>query len=73
MGKEKIMSTKKQSLKESFVFIVWSYLIGLMSQLFIFPLVGVNISFMDNIGIAIYFTVVNFSLNYLVKRYYSKG
>jgi hypothetical protein len=66
------MQTKKDSFKESLFFITVSYFTGLMSQLFIFPLIGINISFLDNVGISIYFTIVNFSINFMVRRYYNR-
>jgi len=66
------MQTKKQSLLESAANIAIGYSIALVSQLVIFPLVGVQATLGQNIKIGILFTVVSFVRSYLIRRYFNK-
>jgi hypothetical protein len=66
------MQTKKQSLYESAVNIAIGYSIAIISQVIIFPIVGVEATFSQNIKIGILFTLVSFVRSYLIRRYFNK-
>lgn len=66
------MQTKKQSLIESFINVLIGYLTALLSQLIIFPLFDINVTFQDNLLIGLYFTIISLLRSYLVRRYFNK-
>ena len=66
------MQTKKQSLIESLTNILIGYLTALLSQLLIFPLFNIYVTFQDNLLIGLYFTIISLIRSYLVRRYFNK-
>ena len=66
------MQTKYQSLIESLTNILIGYLTALLSQVLIFPLFDIDVSFQDNLLIGLYFTVISLIRSYLVRRYFNK-
>ena len=66
------MQTKYQSLIESFINILIGYLTALLSQLLIFPLFNIYVTFQDNLLIGLYFTIISLIRSYLVRRYFNK-
>ena len=65
------MQTKLQSLTESITNILIGYFTALISQLLIFPLFGINVTFSDNLLIGAYFTVISLIRSYAVRRWYN--
>ena len=66
------MQTKYQSLIESLTNILVGYLTALLSQVLIFPLFDIDVSFQDNLLIGLYFTIISLLRSYLVRRYFNK-
>ena len=66
------MQTRLQSAKESAVNIAIGYTVAFLSQLLVFPLVGVEASYSQNFMIGFYFTLISFIRSYLVRRYFNK-
>ena len=66
------MQTKYQSLVESLINILIGYLTALLSQVLIFPLFDIDVSFQDNLLIGLYFTIISLLRSYLVRRYFNK-
>ncbi len=66
------MQTKYQSLIESLTNILIGYLTALLSQVLIFPLFDIDVSFQDNLLIGLYFTVISLLRSYLVRRCFNK-
>jgi hypothetical protein len=66
------MQTKYQSLIESLTNILIGYLTALLSQVLIFPLFNIYVTFQDNILIGLYFTIISLIRSYLVRRYFNK-
>ena len=66
------MQTKYQSLIESFTNILIGYLTALLSQVLIFPLFDIYVSFQDNLLIGLYFTIISLIRSYFVRRYFNK-
>jgi hypothetical protein len=67
------MQSKKQSLKESAVNVAIGYIVALASQLVVFPLVGVQSTFNQNLKIGLYFTVISLVRSYIIRRYFNKS
>ena len=65
------MQTKYQSLIESLINILIGYLTALLSQLLIFPLFDIYVTFQDNLLIGLYFTIISLIRSYLVRRYFN--
>lgn len=65
------MQTKKQSLSESITNIIIGYIVALISQLIVFPVVGVESTFSQNIKISLYFTVISLVRSYVIRRYFN--
>jgi len=66
------MQTKRQSLTESIVNTVIGYLVALISQLIVFPIVGVYVTFGQNLKIGLYFTIISLARSYLIRRYFNR-
>ena len=66
------MQTKYQSLIESLINILIGYLTALLSQVLIFPLFDIYVTFQDNLLIGLYFTIISLIRSYLVRRYFNK-
>ena len=66
------MQTKYQSLIESLTNILIGYLTALLSQVLIFPLFDIDVTFQDNLLIGLYFTIISLVRSYLVRRYFNK-
>lgn len=66
------MQSKLQSLWESFINILIGYLVALASQLLVFPLFDINVSFTDNLLIGLYFTIISLARSYTIRRYFNK-
>ena len=65
------MQTRTQSFKESVVNIVIGYVIAFISQIVIFPIVGVKVSLSQNLEIGLYFTAVSLIRSYMIRRYFN--
>jgi len=65
------MQSRKHSLIESTVNIVVGYSISVVSQIFIFPLFGINISILTNMHMGLYFTVVSLCRSYIIRRWFN--
>ena len=66
------MQTKYQSLIESITNILIGYLTALLSQVLIFPIFDIDVTFQDNLLIGLYFTIISLLRSYLVRRYFNK-
>ncbi len=67
------MQSKKQSFKESVVNVAVGYAVALISQLIVFPIVGVRSTLTQNIKISLYFTIISLIRSYLIRRYFNKS
>ena len=66
------MQTKRESFIESVVNILIGYVVALSSQLLVFPLFDINVTFIDNLMIGLYFTIISLIRSYVVRRFYNK-
>ena len=65
------MQSKLQSLIESLTNILIGYLTALLSQVLIFPIFDIYVSFQDNLLIGLYFTIISLIRSYLIRRYFN--
>ncbi len=56
------------SLFESITNIVVGYAVAVMAQVLIFPVFGIYVSVLDNLGIAAFFTAVSLIRSYVIRR-----
>ena len=64
--------TKKQSLTETVISTFIGLAVSLITQIVVFPLYGMQVSFNQNIQITIIFTFVSIARGYFVRRYFNK-
>ena len=65
------MQTKFESFIESCTNTVIGYIIAIISQMIIFPLVGIETSLKQNMLIALYFTLISIVRTFLIRRYFN--
>jgi hypothetical protein len=66
-----IMQTRKQSLIEAWTNVAIGWLVGLGTQIIVFPLYGMKVKLIDNMQITIIFTIVSLIRSYLLRRFYN--
>lgn len=66
------MQSKKLSLIESVVNVISSFIIGVLTQIVIFPLYGFKASVMANISITLIFSLTGFIRSYTVRRIFNR-
>lgn len=64
--------TKSMSLVESITNVSIGFVVALATQLIVFPIFGLEVSMIDNLGIAVIFTVVSIVRSYLIRRLFNK-
>jgi len=65
--------TKLESLLESIVNILIGYFVALLSQLIIFPLVGIDVPLSTNLIIGFWFTAISLARSYVIRRWFNAG
>lgn len=65
------MQSRLSSFIESLTNVAIGYFVALASQLVIFPLVGVEASFSQNLLIGAFFTVVSIVRSYIIRRWFN--
>ncbi len=63
--------TRLGSLIEAFANIVIGFGVALLSQLAVFPLFGIHISFSANLGIGAWFTAISLVRSYVIRRWFN--
>lgn len=66
------MQTKTQSLIESVTNVAIGYFVALLSQLLVFPMFDIHVSFGDNIAIGLWFTAISVVRSYVVRRWFNR-
>jgi hypothetical protein len=66
------LQTRRDSLIESLVNVGVGYVVAVISQIIIFPIVGVNATFSQNITIGIYFTIISLLRSYCIRRFFNQ-
>lgn len=65
--------SKKQSLTETVISTFIGLAVSLITQIVVFPLYGMEVSFNQNIQITIIFTFVSIARGYFVRRYFNNA
>ena len=65
--------TKLESLLESIVNILIGYFVALVSQIVVFPLVGIEVPISTNLIIGFWFTVISLIRSYIIRRWFNAG
>ena len=65
------MQTKKESVIESLTNILVGLITSFLIQLVIYPIMGIPVSFNQNIIITIVFFIASFIRGYLIRRYFN--
>jgi len=63
--------TRKRSWQEAFTNTAVGYGFGLAGQMVIFPLLGMDVSFNNNMIICMFFTVISIIRNYIIRRFFN--
>jgi len=66
------MQPKKHSLIESITNTLVGFIISLLVQLIIYPVLDIEVKFHQNIIITVVFTVVSIVRGYVIRRYFNK-
>lgn len=66
------MQSKKLSLIESIVNVVSSFLMGVITQIIVFPFYGFKASVMANISLTLIFSLTGFIRSYTVRRIFNR-
>lgn len=66
------MQSKKLSLVESIVNVISSFVIGVITQILVFPFYGLEISVMANISLTLIFSLTSFIRSYIVRRIFNR-
>lgn len=64
--------TKKHALLETAQSVSLGAVLGLVSQLVVFPLVGIDVPFTTNLKVIGYFILIDFTRIYLVRRWHKR-
>lgn len=64
--------SRKQSVLEAIINVLVGYGIGTLSQMFIFPIFGIELPLRSNLIIAALFTVVSLVRSYLIRRLFNR-
>ena len=67
------MQTKAQSLTEALTNVLTGYIVAIISQMVLFPLVGIECAFTTNLKLGLYFTLISLVRSYVIRRYFNKG
>jgi hypothetical protein len=64
--------TKLESLVESIINIIIGFSVALLSQIIVFPLVGItDVSLSTNLEIGAYFTAISLIRSYVIRRWFN--
>ncbi|ARA80217.1 hypothetical protein [Pseudomonas amygdali] len=63
--------TKIESLIETCINTAIGYLVALLSQLLVFPMVGIDVPFRTNLVIGAWFTVISIIRGYVIRRWFN--
>jgi hypothetical protein len=65
--------TRLESLAEVVINVAIGWVVGLLTQLIVFPLFGISVSVNAQLGISVIFTVVSIIRSYIIRRWFNAG
>jgi len=66
------MQTKKQSLIEAITNVFIGMITSLIVQIIVYPLLNIEVRFVQNIYLTLIFTAVSIARGYLVRRFFNQ-
>ena len=66
------MQSKIESLKESLAHIVLGYIISLIGNAIILPILNIQINIQQNLLIGVFFTFIGILKTYIIRRHFNK-
>lgn len=63
--------SKIESFVETSINTAIGYVVALISQLLVFPLVGIDVPFSTNLEIGAWFTVISVARGYVIRRWFN--
>ena len=64
--------SKKHSVYESILNVVIGLLISIITQMILYPILGIPVSFNQNLIITAVFFVISFVRGYLIRRFFNR-
>lgn len=65
--------TRLESLAEVIINVIIGWVIGLVTQLIVFPIFDIHVTFSDQFWISVVFTVVSIVRSYAIRRWFNAG
>lgn len=65
------MQTKKESLREAIINVLSGYILGFIGFFTIYPMLGIKISFVQNIKVATFFVFLSLAKHYGWRRFWN--
>ena len=65
------MQTKKMSLIETVSSVIIGFVVAIIGQLVAFPILGIEVTFSENLLLGLFFTVVSIIRGYYVRRFFN--
>ncbi len=66
------MRTRKSSFSESLANVVVGYVLSILAQVIVFPLLGIYVPFKGSLTIGVVLTVVSIIRSYSISRWYNR-
>jgi hypothetical protein len=66
------MQSRLGSFFESLTNVGIGYAVALLSQLIVFPMFDIHVSFSDNLAIGAWFTAISIARSYVVRRWFNR-
>lgn len=63
--------SKLESFVETCINTTIGYVVALLSQLLVFPMVGIDVPFSTNLEIGAWFTVISVARGYVIRRWFN--
>ncbi|MDD1776932.1 MAG: hypothetical protein LUQ65_02105 [Candidatus Helarchaeota archaeon] len=65
------MQTKRDSIKEALTNMAIGFIIYLIAQLIVFPIVGIQSTFYQNLQVNLAMTIISFTKYFIVRRWFN--
>lgn len=65
--------TKLESLLEVIINVTIGWFIAILTQIIVFPWFGIQVTFADQLGISVIFTLVSIVRGYVIRRWFNAG
>ena len=66
------MQTRLGSFLEVMINVILGYFVALISQILVFPIYGINVSFQTNVWIGLWFMAIAIVRAYIIRRWFNQ-